>query len=59
MDRNDQYKITSEVDQSIYISAYPYNRQHRGNGDCAAKHYDNDLFVTSSEDSENWYFFGV
>ena len=45
-------KITSDVDQTVYISAYTYDAQHIRNGGCGESSYDSYIRFSNNKTSE-------
>lgn len=52
----DTLTVTSDVTQTVYMSAYLYDSQHQGNGSCGDGIDDSSAYILSDHDN-TWHYF--
>lgn len=52
----DQLTVTSNVSQTVYMSAYLYDSQHQGNGSCGDALGDSSAYILSDHEDQ-WHVF--
>ena len=57
VDHVDKITVKSDVDQTVYMSAYVYDTQHTRNGGCADYMGDSSAWMISSDIDNEWYYF--